>query len=150
MRRAAERVRPAQELRSSLASRAALRLRPPDAVAEARRRRNLFCSAFQTDADVTECVHSGSLARGSQKDPINDVVGAVHDRMPMILRPEDTPVWLTGSPDDAFALLAPAPDTMVAVQRASSRVGNVRNDDPGLIAEESPATPTMPLFERTR
>jgi hypothetical protein len=46
---------------------------PPEAVAEARRRRNLFCSAFQTDDDVVECVHSGSLARGSQKDPINDV-----------------------------------------------------------------------------
>jgi Second Messenger Oligonucleotide or Dinucleotide Synthetase domain len=46
---------------------------PPEAVAEARRRRNLFCSAFQTDDDVSECVHSGSLARGSQKDPINDV-----------------------------------------------------------------------------
>jgi Second Messenger Oligonucleotide or Dinucleotide Synthetase domain len=46
---------------------------PPDAVAEARRRRNMFCDSFSGDDDVTECVHSGSLARGSQKDPINDV-----------------------------------------------------------------------------
>jgi Second Messenger Oligonucleotide or Dinucleotide Synthetase domain len=44
-----------------------------EAVKEARRRRNLFCEAFSGDDDVTECVHSGSLARGSQKDPINDV-----------------------------------------------------------------------------
>lgn len=46
---------------------------PPHAVEEARRRRNMFCDAFSGDADVTECVHSGSLARGSQKDPIHDV-----------------------------------------------------------------------------
>jgi hypothetical protein len=44
-----------------------------EAVKEARHRRNLFCDAFSGDEDVTECVHSGSLARGSQKDPINDV-----------------------------------------------------------------------------
>lgn len=80
----------------------------------------------------------------------NDVVGAVHDRMPMILRPEDAPVWLTGSPDEAFAVLGPAPDNMLAVQRASSRVGNVRNDDPGLIAEESQTSAALPLFERSR
>src|SRR5215216_2170040 len=45
----------------------------PEAVKEARRRRNLFCDAFSGDDDVSKCVHSGSLARGSQKDPINDV-----------------------------------------------------------------------------
>jgi hypothetical protein len=46
---------------------------PLDAVEEAQRRRNLFCAALSGDDDVTECVHSGSLARGTQKDPIKDV-----------------------------------------------------------------------------
>jgi hypothetical protein len=46
---------------------------PPEAVKEARRRRDLFRDAFGGEADVTETVPSGSLARGSQKDPINDV-----------------------------------------------------------------------------
>jgi hypothetical protein len=44
-----------------------------DAVREARRRRDLFRSAFATEADVLEVVPSGSLARGTQKDPIHDV-----------------------------------------------------------------------------
>jgi hypothetical protein len=46
---------------------------PLDTVKEARRRRNMFCDAFRGDDDVVECVHSGSLARGSMKDPIKDV-----------------------------------------------------------------------------
>src|SRR5262245_42744846 len=45
----------------------------PEAVKEARRRRDLFRDAFAAEADVAETVPSGSLARGSQKDPIHDV-----------------------------------------------------------------------------
>lgn len=62
----------------------------------------------------------------------NDVVGAVHDRMPVLIAAGDARVWLTGAPDDAYALLRPAPNEALAVQRASSRVGNVKNDEPGL------------------
>lgn len=46
---------------------------PPEAVKEARRRRDLFQDAFRGEHDVGETLPSGSLARGSQKDPINDV-----------------------------------------------------------------------------
>jgi hypothetical protein len=46
---------------------------PPGSVKEARRRRDLFQDAFRGDDDVSETLPSGSLARGSQKDPINDV-----------------------------------------------------------------------------
>ncbi len=45
----------------------------PEAVKEARRRRDLFRDAFGGEADVNETIASGSLARGSQKDPIHDV-----------------------------------------------------------------------------
>lgn len=44
-----------------------------DQVKEARRRRDLFRSAFGAEADVIEVIPSGSLARGTQKDPIHDV-----------------------------------------------------------------------------
>ena len=71
---------------------------PPEAVAEARRRRNLFCSAFQTDDDVSECVHSGSLARGSQKDPINDVDEII------VFRREAHPGWGEPGPSAGEAL----------------------------------------------
>jgi hypothetical protein len=45
----------------------------PEMVKEARRRRNLFIDAFETLDDVEHGRVSGSLARGSQIDPIRDV-----------------------------------------------------------------------------
>lgn len=46
---------------------------PPGADDKARERRQLFSDALEDVAEVTEVVVSGSLARGSQIDPINDV-----------------------------------------------------------------------------
>lgn len=45
----------------------------PEQVAEARRRRRIFESALTSETDVLEVVPSGSLARGTHKDPIHDV-----------------------------------------------------------------------------
>lgn len=45
----------------------------PDAVTEARRRRGLFRDALLEYDDILEIVPSGSLARGTHKDPIHDV-----------------------------------------------------------------------------
>lgn len=44
-----------------------------EAVREARRRRDIFKAAFAGESDVLEVIPSGSLARGTQKDPIHDV-----------------------------------------------------------------------------
>ncbi len=63
----------------------------PDNVREARRRRNFFCAAFGAQADVTETVPSGSLARGTQRDPIHDV------DLIIVFSPEDHPDWDTGT-----------------------------------------------------
>jgi predicted nucleotidyltransferase len=64
-----------------------------DSVREARRRRDLFKSAFVSLEDVLEVLPSGSLARGTQKDPINDVdVVVVFDEA-------DHPEW--GAPGDS-------------------------------------------------
>jgi hypothetical protein len=71
---------------------------PPEAVEEARRRRNLFCAAFMGDDDVTGCVHSGSLARGSQKDPIKDVDEII------VFDPEAHPDWGQPGPSAGEAL----------------------------------------------
>jgi predicted nucleotidyltransferase len=46
---------------------------PPDALSEARRRRDLFRTHLVKESDVSEVRASGSLARGTHKDPINDV-----------------------------------------------------------------------------
>lgn len=45
----------------------------PDQVREGRRRRNLFRTAFCAEDDVGDVIPSGSLARSTQRDPINDV-----------------------------------------------------------------------------
>ena len=42
-------------------------------VREARSRRDLFKGAFGGESDVEEVSASGSLARGTHKDPIHDV-----------------------------------------------------------------------------
>jgi hypothetical protein len=42
-------------------------------LAEARRRRNVFCDELVKEDDVLEVRASGSLARGTHKDPVNDV-----------------------------------------------------------------------------
>lgn len=59
--------------------------------------------------------------------PMNDI----HDRMPLILEPEDWQVWLTG-PDPAD-LLHPADDALLRWHSVTTEVGNVRNDSPELI-----------------
>lgn len=45
----------------------------PKQVKEGRRRRDLFRTAFCPENDVDDVVPSGSLARSTQRDPINDV-----------------------------------------------------------------------------
>jgi predicted nucleotidyltransferase len=70
----------------------------PESVQEARRRRNFFCDAFGKQADVAETIPSGSLARGTQRDPIHDV------DLIIVFRPEDHPDWDTGSRSAEAAL----------------------------------------------
>jgi hypothetical protein len=62
-----------------------------DSVRLARRRRNFFCDALGKQADVAEAVPSGSLARGTQRDPIHDV------DLIFVFHQEDHPDWDTGS-----------------------------------------------------
>ncbi len=45
----------------------------PDQVSEARSRRDLFKKAFEPEGEVEEFILSGSLARSTQREPINDV-----------------------------------------------------------------------------
>jgi putative SOS response-associated peptidase YedK len=40
----------------------------------------------------------------------NAELSLIHDRMPVIIAPEDYETWLTGEADDAAKLIRPAPD----------------------------------------
>ena len=70
----------------------------PDSVREARRRRNVFCDAFAKQPGVEETVPSGSLARGTQRDPIHDV------DLIIVFSPSDHPDWDNGSGSAQAAL----------------------------------------------
>jgi putative SOS response-associated peptidase YedK len=57
----------------------------------------------------------------------------VHDRMPVLLQPQDFDRWLTGTP--GTELLKPAPDDYLQVWPVARRMNSSRapGDDPALI-----------------
>jgi putative SOS response-associated peptidase YedK len=63
----------------------------------------------------------------------NALAAKVHDRMPVLLQPQDFDAWLAGT--DSAELLKPAPDDYLQVWPVSRRVNSSRapSDDPALI-----------------
>lgn len=69
----------------------------------------------------------------------NGLVGAVHDRMPVILRPQNIDDWIDPGETDVDrlkGLLAPAEDGVLVRRRVSKAVNSVRNDSASLLTEE--------------
>jgi putative SOS response-associated peptidase YedK len=69
----------------------------------------------------------------------NSLLAELHDRMPVILDPDEWDAWLTAN-DAAIlqAMLRPFPAQLMTAYPVSKRVGNVRNDDPSLIEPMKP------------
>jgi putative SOS response-associated peptidase YedK len=66
----------------------------------------------------------------------NELCAKLHNRMPVVLKPEAWPAWLGEEPADLphlKALLAPYPSEDMVCWPVSARVGNVKNNDPSLI-----------------
>lgn len=61
-------------------------------------------------------------------------LATVHHRTPVVVPLNQTNDWLSGSPQSAHDLIRPPPDDLFELVEVDSRVGNVREDDPGLIA----------------
>jgi putative SOS response-associated peptidase YedK len=65
--------------------------------------------------------------------PANALVGALHDRMPVVLAEEDWAKWLGEVPatnDELKALLVPLGDDALTVWPVNrQKIGNVRNKD---------------------
>lgn len=80
-------------------------------------------------------------------DP-NELVQTMHDRMPVILEPRDYDRWL--EPGDPARpptdLLRTYPAEKMEAWPVSERVGNVRNDDPELLAKAEPPAKNLELF----
>jgi putative SOS response-associated peptidase YedK len=73
----------------------------------------------------------------------NDDMAALHDRMPIILEPDDWPVWLGEEAGDHAELLRPAAPGTVRLWAVSRAVNNVRNNGPELLdrVDDPHATP---------
>ena len=66
----------------------------------------------------------------------NGIVGAVHNRMPVILKPDDYARWIDTERPQSEALmrlLAPLPDDWLSAQPVGKLVNNPRNEDPRCI-----------------
>ena len=66
----------------------------------------------------------------------NALCAELHNRMPVVLQSEAWPIWLGEEPADPKplkALLVPYPSADMIAWPVSARVGNVKNNDPGLI-----------------
>jgi putative SOS response-associated peptidase YedK len=65
----------------------------------------------------------------------NELMAAIHDRMPVIIEPEDYATWLEPgqNPDTALHLLRPYPAEKMAAYPVSTAVNNPRNDSPECI-----------------
>jgi putative SOS response-associated peptidase YedK len=68
--------------------------------------------------------------------PANSLCRSIHDRMPVILPPEAWPLWLgeaEAAPERLLALLRACPEEWLRVYPVGPAVGNVKNDEPGLL-----------------
>jgi putative SOS response-associated peptidase YedK len=65
----------------------------------------------------------------------NELMAPIHDRMPVVLAPEDWDLWLDPETDPARArrLLVPAPAEWFVAYPVGSKVNNVANDSPDLL-----------------
>jgi putative SOS response-associated peptidase YedK len=68
----------------------------------------------------------------------NELVASIHNRMPLILRPEHFGIWLGEAPADDEALRAacmPYPADKMRADPISTRVNSPGNDDPDVLKE---------------
>lgn len=77
--------------------------------------------------------------------PPNELMRPIHDRMPVILDPEQEASWLDpdASPDELLRILVPPPDETLELREVGDLVNSVREDGPALI---EPRAPTEALF----
>ncbi|MCB8883397.1 SOS response-associated peptidase [Acidisoma cellulosilytica] len=69
-------------------------------------------------------------------------IAALHERMPLVLSPEDWPLWLGEIDRDPTPLLQPTPANTLRAWPVSSRVNSAQQNDAGLADEVDPAMPS--------
>jgi putative SOS response-associated peptidase YedK len=76
----------------------------------------------------------------------NTTISVLHDRMPVIIPPEQFELWLDcrpGTTTEIAHLLAPAPDDLLDIVEVSRQVNNSRNEGPEVQEPAAPAQPSL-------
>jgi putative SOS response-associated peptidase YedK len=73
----------------------------------------------------------------------NNMLSSIQDRMPVIIEPENWPLWLGEVDGDPAVLMRPAAEETLRFWPIDKKVGNVRNDGPELV---EPCTLAEPLL----
>jgi putative SOS response-associated peptidase YedK len=83
-------------------------------------------------------VVSAAVLTTAAQGPLADI----HDRMPLLMTPEHWAGWLDPDAEEVDGLLEPSLDLIegLELRPVSSKVNNVRNNGPELVAREEPVT----------
>jgi len=75
----------------------------------------------------------------------NEAIAHIHHRMPVMLFEKDAfATWMEAEPKEAGQLMLPCDPGLIEAYPVDRRVGNVRNDDPGLAEPVEVAPPAAP------
>lgn len=78
----------------------------------------------------------------------NDLVAPIHDRMPVILEPDEEHTWLSDAgPAELKSVLDPFPTDLLRAYPVSRAVNDPANDNPGVIEERSDIQSGLGDFE---
>ena len=97
------------------------------------RNRRLFCLAGLWDAALIDGSEIQSFTILTTRP--NDFTAGIHDRMPVILRPEDYDRWLDPASGDPSDLFEPFANEDMDAWPIGPAVGKVSNNYPGLLDE---------------
>jgi putative SOS response-associated peptidase YedK len=99
------------------------------------------CERWKNPADGS-ILRSFTIVTGAP----NALCEPIHDRMPVILRRETWSIWLgetEASPEELRALLRAHPAELMRAYPIGPAVGNVKNDEPGLLEPLAPPFATV-------
>jgi putative SOS response-associated peptidase YedK len=95
--------------------------------------RRWFCVAGLWDAALIDGSEIQTFTILTTKP--NDFTAGIHDRMPVILSPENYGWWLDPAKGDPTPLFEPFPNEDMTAWPIGNAVGNVRNNYPALLEE---------------
>jgi putative SOS response-associated peptidase YedK len=88
-----------------------------------------FAALWETWKGSNESIESCCLITTTA----NELMSYIHNRMPVILDPQDCDWWMNGKTEEVGQLLQPCPSEWLEAYPVSRRVNSTRNEGPELI-----------------